>query len=271
MSSSAYLVPHDFTVVGDIALQQAITMSEKTGAGIYLLHVVKKESEAAEAKQQLIEVINKFRPKGSAIKFFALVETGNIFKDISSAAKKIRANVIIMGTHGIVGVQQKMFGSFAAKVIQSTEIPFLIVQDELTAHDFKKIVMPVDVKVQSIQVLSVALEIAKQFDAEMHILGINSKDRIFHQKIQNNILVVKKQLQKYGVRGKVVQFPDTGGFTEKVLEYAKEKDADAFAIAYNSGDGIVPRLDKFAQSILMNEMKLPVAIINSNNTSKGYF
>ena len=131
--------------------------------------------------------------------------------------------------------------------------------------------MPVDVKVQSIQVLSVALEIAKQFDAEMHILGIKSKDRIFHQKIQNNITVVKKQLQKYGVKGKVVQFPDSGGFSEKVLQYAKDNNVDAFAISYSDGDGIVPRLDKFAQTILMNEMKLPVAIINSNNTSKGYF
>lgn len=271
MSSSAYLVPHDFTVVGDIALQQAIKMSEKTGAGIYLLHVVKKDSEKAGAKQKLIEIINKFRPKGSSIKFFALVETGNIFKDISNAAKRIRANIIIMGTHGVVGVQQKMFGSFAAKVIQSTAVPFLIVQDELTAHDFKNIVMPVDVKAQSIQVLRVAMEIAQQFDAEMHILGIRSKDRIFAQKIQNNIVIVKKQLQKYGVKGKVIQFPDTGGFTEKVLDYAKENNADAIAIAYSAGEGIVPRLDKFAQEILMNEMKLPVAIINSSSTSKGYF
>jgi len=271
MSATAYLVPHDFTVVGNIALQQAIKMSEKTNAGIYLLHVVKKDSEKDAAKKQLIEIINKYRPSGSPIKFFALVEKGNIFKDISNTAQKIKASVIIMGTHGVVGAKQKMFGSFAAKVIQSTEVPFLVVQDELTAHDFNTIVMPVDVKVQSIQVLSVALEIARQFDAEMHILGINSKDKIFHQKIQNNILVVKKQLQKYGVKGKVVQFPDSGGFTEKVLQYAKDKNADAIAIAYNSGDGIVPRLDKFAQTVITNDMKLPVAIINSNNTSKGYF
>ena len=43
--------------------------------------------------------------------------------------KKKSASAIIMGTHGAKGMQ-KLFGSFAMKVIISTSVPFMVVQKD---------------------------------------------------------------------------------------------------------------------------------------------
>ncbi len=271
MSSRTYLVPHDFSSVGDTATLQAIKLAQKSNGEVHILHIIKKSSEEATAAEKIKEIVSRLRPQENSPKFTYSIKKGNIFKDISSVAAAKKASLIIMGTHGIVGMQQKMFGSFAAKVIQSSDVPFLIVQDGNISDKFDSIIMPVDMTAQSIQVLSAAIRIALIFDSEMTILGIKSKDAIFARKISTHITVVKKQMQKYNVKGKVVLFPDTGGFKEKVMDYGKEIGTDVFAIAYNSGNSLIPKLDQFAQSFITNPQKTPTLIINSKDVTSGYF
>ena len=57
----------------------------------------------------------------------SIIRKGNIFEDIGDVAKEIGARLIIMGTHGIKGIQ-KLVGSYALKVILHSEIPFIITQ-----------------------------------------------------------------------------------------------------------------------------------------------
>ena len=54
--------------------------------------------------------------------------------------KRKNAVAIIMGTHGSKGMQ-KVFGSFAMKVIISTTVPFMIVQDNSEIKNIKNIVL----------------------------------------------------------------------------------------------------------------------------------
>ena len=54
-------------------------------------------------------------------------------------AEQINASAIIMGTHGAKGMQ-KVFGSFAMKVIISTGVPFMVVQENAIIKDFKNLV-----------------------------------------------------------------------------------------------------------------------------------
>jgi nucleotide-binding universal stress UspA family protein len=67
---------------------------------------------------------------------------GTIFNTIGKYASDTDARMVIMGTHGIKGMQ-KLTGSWALKVIVKSKVPFLVVQDKPSEkRRFTDIVFP---------------------------------------------------------------------------------------------------------------------------------
>jgi hypothetical protein len=57
-----------------------------------------------------------------------VVRVGSVYEDIGDAAAEIDADLIIMGTHGMRGMQF-ITGSRALRVITSSSVPFVVVQE----------------------------------------------------------------------------------------------------------------------------------------------
>jgi hypothetical protein len=87
MSRNLYLVPHDFTPVGDAALQYAIHLGKRVNTEIQLIHIVTEQAKIAIAKQKLQKIIDSI-PETNTIKISFLVQVGSIFEDISKIALK---------------------------------------------------------------------------------------------------------------------------------------------------------------------------------------
>ena len=103
MKTKNFIVPHDFTDVANVALKHAIATATPLGANIYLLHVVSKNKEIAEAEEKLNNVIKDF---DSGVSIIPSVRVGNIFEDIGDFAAEHHAELIFMGTHGTHGWQR---------------------------------------------------------------------------------------------------------------------------------------------------------------------
>ncbi|MFN3918506.1 MAG: universal stress protein [Flavobacteriales bacterium] len=269
MSSRIFLVPHDFTNVGDAAAVQALHLASQTGAEVSLLHIVKSDSEIAAAQSKLKIIVQDLSQKNTTVKVNAFVKKGNIFEDIGSMAGSLKASMIVMGTHGAKGMQ-KLFGSFAIKVITSTSVPFLVVQDKPAIKRIEKIVFPIDLSVQSIQVLSFASDLAKVFSSEIHIVAQPEKDASLARKINANLTVAAKQFDKSGVNYKTAFLEGSKSYHQKVLDYGMSVGTDMFAISYHV-ESLLPQFDPFAQSILVNDLKIPTLIINSKQVSQLYY
>ena len=110
-------MPHDFTDAAQCALNQALELSNHLNSKIILLHIISKENERESAIDKLKKINAEFACINTKIS--AEVVKGSIFKMIGNVAEKHNASAIIMGTHGAKGMQ-KVFGSFAMKVIIST-------------------------------------------------------------------------------------------------------------------------------------------------------
>ena len=67
------------------------------------------------------------------IKINTKVLEGTIFTALTEYADDTKADFVIMGTHGIKGVQ-KLTGSWALKVIAGSNVPFIVVQDEPSSN-----------------------------------------------------------------------------------------------------------------------------------------
>lgn len=268
MSRNLYIVPHDFTEVGEAALNYAIFLGKKVRTEIQLVHIVADKTKLVPAKQRLDKIIDS-KEKNSTIELSSKVVVGSIFEDIGKIAKKEGAQLIIMGTHGLT-MSQKLFGSNVIKVVTSSNIPFLVIQKDTKIVDVNKIVVPIDMTKESLQITSLAGDLSKIFNAEVHVIAEKETDEILSRKQINRVSLVKDQYEERSVKANFELIKEKGSYHSKIINYAKNNHCDFFALAYHS-ESLFALLDTFAQNIVVNELKLPCLIINSKSASKLYF
>ena len=142
MNKNIYLVLHDFTSVGEAALNYAVNLSSNLINEIKLVHLVSDKKELTNATQKLNDIISK-TVKTENTEITGIVKVGSIFEDIAKIVKEEKVNLIIMGTHGAKGFQ-KVFGSHAMKVITSSDVPFFVIQQDTKVKAVRRILVPID-------------------------------------------------------------------------------------------------------------------------------
>lgn len=268
MNKNIYLVPHDFTSVGDAALRYALHIGKHVKSEILLLNLATSKADSIKASMKMDEIISGLDlPYGVEVR--KIVKEGTIFEDIGKIARGENAQLIIMGTHGATGMQ-KLFGSNAMKVITSSDVPFLIVQKDTTLREIKNIIVPIDLTKESLQIVNIAGDMAGIFGAEVHVVGEKQNDELLSQQMKNRILIVKNQYDDRSTPCSIELMPKGGSFTKKIINYSKQKNIDLIAIAYHS-ESLLPQFDTFAQTLITNEQKLPCMVLNSKPASALYF
>jgi nucleotide-binding universal stress UspA family protein len=177
--------------------------------------------------------------------------------------------LVIMGTHGALGMQ-KLFGSFAMKVIRSAETPFLVVQKGTPLREIKKVVVPVDLTKESLQIVNIAGDIAAIFGGKVHILYETQSDERLGIQMKTRMHIVKNNYEERKVEAEYIKLESKGSFTKKIEKYAEAQNAELLAFAYHS-ESLLPQFDAFGQSLITNSLKLPCMVVNSKLASALYF
>lgn len=264
MSKNIYIVLHDFTPVGDAALNYAVNLSSNLVNEIKLVNLVSDKKDVAASISKLNDIISKINiPTNTEIS--SLVRVGSIFEDIAKIVKEEKANLIIMGTHGAKGFQ-KVFGSFAMKVITSSDVPFFVIQKDTQAKAVKKIMVPIDLEKESLQIVNIAGDLAKMYDAEIYLVAEKHDDVLLSQRIKNRILIVRKQYEERSIKCNIELIKGSGSYANKIMSYSIENNIDLIAIAYHTSS-LFPQFDTFAQSLITNKELLPCVILNSKLSS----
>jgi nucleotide-binding universal stress UspA family protein len=148
------LVPIDFSLCSTNAVNQAISIAQKTKAEIFFFHSInssvdwvnlkssvptKKNNSYTTQLEQFPEIkkqINIAHKKLEELKqiakkknISASVEIGfnKVHSDIISYATKKKIDLIVMGTTGAGGIKGVLIGSNTAKIIRLSDIPILTV------------------------------------------------------------------------------------------------------------------------------------------------
>mgnify|MGYP000002590902 CR=1 FL=1 len=268
MDKRTLLVPHDFTKVGDNALNYALILAEKINSNVDILHVVKDSGKSKAAKSKCEKIISGLTvPSGIEVNYH--VKSGSIFTDIASVASDLHASLIIMGTHGAKGMQ-KLFGSFAIKVITSTHVPFLVVQDKYTGTDLSKMAVPLDESQESLQIEQAVSGLAEILGSEVHLLTEKKIDSNLKLKTAVHSGLVSKQLKEKGISYITEILSKKKGYSSDIVSYAKKNNINLIAFAYHS-DSLLPQFDTFAQSLITNKEGVPVLVINSKEAGNYFF
>lgn len=142
------LVPVDGSPPSNKGLREALKLAKEKQCTMMLLHVVDELIITAtpEAVYDATEIIESLREAGEEV-LRASVETaqregvtaeselvecvgGRAADIIVDRAKKWRADLIVLGTHGRRGVRRLVMGSDAEEVVRLSPVPVLLVRAE---------------------------------------------------------------------------------------------------------------------------------------------
>lgn len=265
MSKKVFLIPTDFSEVCNNAINQAISMAGLMDADIYLLHVVNAETKswlkendldlsAIDIKLQTIT--DDFKLKyGVSMQY--IVREGSIFNEIADAAKEIKANLIFLGTHGKTGIQH-LTGSFAMKVITSSEAPVLVVQRRKIERLPKLIVLPLTSEAGPMEKTIIAANLAQSLDATIHILQCDDNEKVA-EAAQN----MMEYFNKNDVKSQLVISASGSHYTNRVLEYSVENNADMILIMTNPDKNWTSFIfGSYDEELVFNAAQIPVLCVN---------
>src|SRR6056297_78170 len=263
------LVPWDFTEVATYALEYAVVFAKKTSNNIALVHVVKSAKNIDETQQKLEEVAQA-NEKKYHIKTKAFVREGSIFTTIGEVATEIEANLVIMGTHGLRGMQ-KLTGSWALKVIVSSKVPFVVVQEPPKEDELKNIVFPIDFKKENKEKLNWASYLNSHFNTKFHIVKPNTTDVGFIKRIKANIIFSRDFMDSKGIDYEINSLKGEKSFAVETIDYAKNIEADLILIISTKNIGITDYvLGASEQYMIANSARIPVMVVNPREDLTKY-
>lgn len=259
MKKKIILVPHDFSVVADNALNHAINVSSTSGAEVHILHVVSKEKSIKEAEQKLSELIANTKTDCVLV---PVVRVGNIFDDIGDYASEHHAELILMGTHGQHGWQH-LTGSHALKVITHSSVPFIVVQEKpIKKTGYDDIVVPLDLNKETKQKLAYVANIATYFKSRVHVVTPDETDEFLRHQVNANIQFAMKFFHERGIEV-TTKVASNSGFDKEVVKHAVTLDADLIAIMNLNRNNLLGTITaSHEQYILTNDAQIPTLIVN---------
>jgi nucleotide-binding universal stress UspA family protein len=260
------LVTWDYTDVSEYALLHAIRIAKMVENNIRIIHIV--DSMTARKNYNVVEERFRKTVEELQIKYGlplqTIILTGNIFAEISNYASESDANMVIMGTHGIKGLQ-KILGSRALKVIAGSTVPFIVVQDKPQSEDrFRSIVFPIDFKAENKEKLQWAIYLGKYFNSKVYLFKAPVTDKGLVKKVNTNLNFAVKYLIQNNLDYEIHTGIKSSKFALETLEFAQKVKADLILITTTKYINIADIMFFSApeQYIIANSSKIPVMCVN---------
>ena len=261
MPFTKILVPVDFTALSDQVIEQAAFLGNTSGADLLLFHIVGKEADVAAASAKLAvkatETAEKFK-----VNCEFKIKAGSIYKDIQAETEENDYILVVIGTHGVRGLKQKLLGSDILKVITKVPAPVLVVQSTSPFRtSFSKIILPVATHLAYENILKAVVLIGKLFKSEIHIYSIERPGFEWPEPMKKNIDRTRAIFEENGINYIRVNEKQTVlsiGFAHQTLQYAQKTGADMIAMMSVSSEEYHYFAQQDKENMLTNESGIPV-------------
>jgi len=282
----AIIVPVDFSVTSQNALMHAADHAAVFDNDLVMVHILeesylsnlfggnsKNELIKIGIEQKMIELKSAVLTKYPHLSCESIIYEGKVYKAIVEISNKMECDSIIMGTKGAEGIEQ-IIGSTASRVMSYSSVPVIIVNEFPKKGKYEKIVLPIDLSIESKQKVTWAIHIAKKYNSEVHIISEVEDDEFLHNKIKATIYQVKNILLQNGVNAIIFELDEErfpGHLGVDTLKYADEIEADLILIMTHQEKGFSEYIfGSEAQQIVNRVSKVPVMCIHPTETAFKY-
>jgi nucleotide-binding universal stress UspA family protein len=195
---SRILVPIDFSRPSLKAIPYALAISRQFGGDAHLLHVTDVTQQPppslltlpllpqAELNRRFMKLLQalalKYRTDGNLSALES--RTGIAYEEICAVARDLKADLIVVATHGYTGYKRMVLGSTAERVVQHSPCPALVVCQHIrhwngsidrctrTGFELTKILVPTDFSECSQAAFDYGLQLARDFNAELRLVHV---------------------------------------------------------------------------------------------------
>ncbi len=266
------IVPIDFSKHSEYALKAAASLARKNNAEIIVLNMLEMSeimltstgSDQKErtmffyklAEQQLSTFLNKEYLEN--IKITPIIKHFKVFSEVNDVAAKHNADLIVMGSHGANGVKEFVLGSNTERVVRYSNIPVLVVKNELSTTDFKNVVFACDFNDDTMASYS---NVIKMFDhSQINLVYVNLPNDRFKSTPEIEESVDKFLMKADGnlKRRNDVHFVCDYTIENGIINFSKKVKADIIAIPTHGRKGIALFLEGSVGEDIVNHATLPV-------------
>ena len=254
------LCPVDFSEFSVRAYRHALSVAQHYRAQLVALHIVELwrypslsfvpagtaydetcQAFCEKGEQELQELVRSNTPREYMPEL--VVQEGNAADTILSVAARLRADAIVMGTHGRRGYNRMMLGSVAERVMRNSPCPVLVVNkplDDLSAassevgqdHRLYRILFCTDFSENSKRALHYAISAATEYDAELTLLHVlDEKPAKIDQAIAATTQQLEQLIPAEERKTLKVRFAvRVGKPYEQIIQFAKQAHPDIVAM-----------------------------------------
>ncbi len=172
---SRILVPLDGSPQSNITLPLARTMAQATGGSIVLLRLLpestRDQSHQHQTEKALAGVAGELAVSGVSVD--SIVRLGEPANEILEQARAQHADLIVMRSHGRVGVERAVLGSVSEHVLAHSHVPVMTLRPGgRRVTQLGNLLVPVDGSPRSSVALAAAVGLATLTGAKIHLLQV---------------------------------------------------------------------------------------------------
>ena len=268
------IVPIDFSEYSEFALKAAALLSKKVPVEIYALHMLDLQevnmSQTSSYSQEkgiyflklAEQKFKKFLQKDflKEAKVVPVIKHYKVFSEVNAIAKEINADLIIMGSHGASGLKEFFTGSNTEKVIRYSEVPVLILKNELKDIDFTEIVFATDFSEETIPAYNRMLASLEFLGAKMHLLFVNLPNEKFKTTPEMDTLANNFLMSAEGNVDRLinVNFVCAKTVEDGILSFSNLVGADLIALITHGRKGLAHVFSGSISEDISNHSALPI-------------
>jgi nucleotide-binding universal stress UspA family protein len=277
--NSIILIPTDFSEICENAINHGAELAGFLNYKVCILHVIDKQDEITQKNDdstldsvagKLLKYKQEYENKYK-VNIETLVRDGNILKVINLVATELKANLIVLGTHGKKGIQH-LFGSYALKVVLDSPCPVLVVQKRSFEKGYRNIVLPVSNDVESRHAIEWIKLMSRLFDSKIDLYKAAETDPALSKRLDiiiqqiSKVLTIEKIPFTLNVAGKPKDFAN------QVVAYGVENNSDLIMIITMPGEGLPGfNFSVWDERLMFNEAQIPVMCINPVELGRYYY
>lgn len=268
------VVPCDFSEQAVSAFRVALDIASESKGEVHLLHVVElpvmhdtvlmpvlsfEEALLKELQEKANVNFKKLKDKHGKDnqKVVTKVLFGPTSRMITDYAESVKADVIVMGTHGASGIREFVIGSNAEKIVRHSSIPVLTIKKYVKLSSIKTIVFPntLDTENQEDLVMHIK-DLQNFFKAKLHILWINTPTNFTSDKI--TVRRLEAFVKRYMLKDCVIRVYNDPYEESGVINYAMEAKADMIAMGTHGRKGLAHILSGSVAEDVVNHVQCPI-------------
>lgn len=269
------LVPTNFSENANSALEYAAAMARELSASITLAHIIrplvtsgnlplvdKKEIEknvVFELHEMQVYLNNAYGVK-STIK----VGIGNIAEELAKLARLLKIDLIIMGTHGVHGLDQILFSNNTIQLIEKSTIPVLALPPGVEFSKPKRIVFATNYHASDIDDIVGIVDFACSFNATIsavHIVNrFTDEDADFDFRRSDYFSDLLHNKIKYDkIHCEEFQHTDVA---EGIRCFVEEEGADILALSRSDENFLEKLFQKSLTKEFLFKIEIPILVFN---------